>query len=298
MLWALANNFDEYGYSLRRDLNDDRGYASFIDLMKFVSKYDNVLFVFDCLSAAEFKGSIENFRGLSSMFSNCTKKLMPLFVMSDIRENYDAVVFCQGFDTDPDCELLKQDGIEVISSNELHIRIKQAGPNQQRLDRFYEAMRAIVYAQALGDITQSLSSFVAKAYSKLDYSDMISLIFNEEVNLPVTITGDDTVLMFGIPEMPDFSLIDDEKMAGDIDQIAETVYAEYGNRNEQFEELLNKIHHAWLEQGDFFANRFHDAHPDLEGDIEIDASELVSFMMFDHAKDAYDAGVPLEDIIC
>ena len=53
MLWMLANNFDEYGYSLRRDLNDDRGYASFIDLMKFVSKYDNVLFVFDLPDGGE-----------------------------------------------------------------------------------------------------------------------------------------------------------------------------------------------------------------------------------------------------
>lgn len=297
MLWALANDFDEYGYSLRRDLNGGRGYA-FADLMKFISNEKNVLFVFDCLRAADFKGDIKNFKGLSQAFTKRAEQTMPLFIMSDIRDGYDAVIFCQGFDTDRDCELLERDGLEVIGSDEFAARIRKAGPNQKRLSRFYELMRAVSYGQTLDAIEGSLCAHVAKAYSMLDYSSMVSILLDDEVDLPVSITGDEDALMLGIPEMPDFSLFDDEKTAEDVDQIAKVVYAEYGNRNEQFEGLLKKIKYAWWGQGHSFAERFHDEHPEFEGEIEIDAGELVSFMMFDHAKDAYDAGVPLEDIIC
>ena len=296
VLWTLATDIDGFAYSVQRMSFDD-GPESFTEFLGQFSEWDDVIYVFD-LVPPSFEKGLPGFNRMRRTLAARLDRIMAALLLSNMHDRYKTVVVCSGFEDEDELEVLERDGLKVISTEGILELIRQAGGDRERLDMFYDVMRAYSYTKTLDDIYRFVLYAIAERYSLLDNVSMLDRLLFVDVDIPVSIVGDRSALLLGLVEEPDLSVLDDQKRMVNIEHMSRAAHIEYENRNEQFEGILSQLTSFWKHNAASFARRYHDEHPDFEGEIEIDVDEIVSSMLLAHAKEAYDAGVPIEDILC
>ena len=300
--WVTVTDIKDFGYMLKTHSPDrgEDGYKTFGEVVDILAADGLVLAVVDEL--LPFESGNEDVSSKSLLHSGliAISAIMPQLLISNVRKRYASVIFCRAEANDPDLKVLERVGIEVMDSKEALAFIKDASLDEQQLTLFYDVVHADAYRSSVHWISQLICRGITSEYlhRRDDGVDQDNL---DAWQMKTSIVGELDALLLGIPARPDLTLLDDVERLRNVRRLnayARVVFSEYGQRDESERALLRQIDSAWAQIFPSCAKAYCDAHPQQTPPIEIPVEEIINLMMLDHAKEAYDAGVPIEDIIC
>ena len=212
--------------------------------------------------------------------------VLPVLIVRKDHCGYSSVMSCCPNPNDPDLALFERDDVDVMGHSEAMTMAKCA---EEDPDLVAEAMETVFideYARAVSRIHNAVS----RGLSGPDgYRKPVTQLVN---------VGGVEKLFLGLVERPQFDFSD----LKEIHEVAgwfEFVGISHSDYRVAERRLLTDISECWervaaANLGDVFWKRF----PDKDRAEIISADEIIEAMCLEGAKEAYDAGVPLEDIIC
>lgn len=282
MFWVLITEIEGFGYSVQRGWNKDGSLLPFAPVLDRISNRDDTICVFNPVPTSSSPYELRR-----SLTERTGWVIMSRLIPSNMHDRYKEIVVCMGFEDDPEQEEFKGRDLKVVDKQEMFELIEQAGPDPQRVDVLFDVAYAQSYIWTVNEIERMLCYFIAKTY-----------FVSGQDRPEARFCGNKEAVLLGIAEKPDWSVLEDEKRASDIEHISNRACQAYEHRKRELKARLFELRKAWERNARFLAQRYHEAHPDLNGEIVVDASEIVSIMLLDHAKEAYDTGVPIDDIFC
>ena len=204
--------------------------------------------------------------------------LLPRVVLSKM-PTYASAFFAQATLDDPQRKLLERDDFDVFDSESALAMVRKMGPDEEKLADFYKLEYAEEYKWTMDCITECLTKAV-----------------QSEQKVFAHIEGNPTDLLLGIPKPPDKEILANESLLSKpVLRFGEAI-DEYGDANAEAKKTLQSLKSAWQANAATFAELFVKNHPELTRTMTVE--EIIETMLLTHAKEAYDAGVPISDIFC
>ena len=290
--WAVVRDIDLCGYNMLSVTSDPFGFdeALLEETLESMHRNKNrkILVVIDTRSKRS-DGTDLNAEGSVS-------EIMPKLVLSHMHDRYGAYLFIHDGKGELTLPFRMRLGVTVKSFEKLSKCVEKAGLDEKRLDRFYDIIYSISYGMIALKISHSLIDAVRYEYERRGKK--------HSRDVRISMKGKVEDLFLGIPDPPDAGSFDPTPYIYEGEQskgkghIENAVFAKYGKRDAEARQVLSEIRNAWGKVRLFFGQAYCDIHPEMPEKIEIPVEEVISIMMFDHAKEAYEAGVPIDDIIC
>ena len=217
--------------------------------------------------------------------------IAPLFIVSELQDEYSSVFCCCTTPDDPDLAFLEREEVDVMDTRAAKSMLEAAGEDPALLDQVLAAAYAYKYEEVLGQIRTSLMAGLSGD------GDILTFLTDPKVK-PVLI-GNVEPLLFGFVGKP--GKIERRHRLenfGDIGRQVASLLDTYPGYRAQDRHMLDTLARTWRGIAGSFNGAFWECYPDKPRDEMITADEIIAAACLDGAKEAYEAGVPIEDIFC
>ena len=295
--WHVAYNFEGCRFTLEKQEETDLRYAleHLEDVIDKVASYGRVLAVI--LFDNDLPYNVGDEERKNAFFESSTKttvsmyRIMPFLITARNYCGYSAVFACQANPDDPDLVLLERDGVDVMKRSEAIAMVESAERDEHRVYETMELTYLDEYYRALGRIRRAVEmglSGVGCCTRKI----IVPKLKTEIIELK-----DTEALLLGLVEKPEIQKTWPATLVGqDAGRLA-AVAVKYPEYREKERAALASLAAAWEGVSPKLGELFWKDH-DRGACMTVFADDVISTMCLENARDAYGAGVPIEDIVC
>ena len=298
--WAIASDIKGFAFNSVFDISGPKAphRKDLGNIVKRLTRRGRMLAVLE--PGEEFKSEKPPLSFDAQSWSrNVLFAILALLLCSKKARRYKSVFLCRAASDDSDRELFKHRRCEVLGFEEAVAMIRDAGVDEKRLSQFYDLEYAHMY-----DITreQVYLIFISEVINEIEFRREgrrpNRFAVKEKASELTKAADDKDFFLLGMLEKPDKKLLSSRELLNNIDELSLITRQIYGNRNAETEKLLLDLGNAWFNAIPSCVRSYLDEHLEIEDASAVSIEDLVRGMLLEHAEEAYNAGVPMEDIIC